>query len=564
VANEVLVSAHFGEPSHNSKRGATLVSHSYSELEELKEREESAAPWGPAAPGALGGFGAPGTLGDPFDPGEVVHGLLDDAVAQAPDAPAVRDAAGCWTYRELAAYSAAFAAWLQARGVRRGDRVLLQLPTGRELAAMFYGASRCGAVFVPLNPAMKAFHLRQVADNAGPVLVIGDAASGPHLAEIAGPVHLLAALWPEVEELRARGAEPQDAGVGPDDVATLIYTSGSTAAPKAVICPHAQVAFASRALTGVLGYRADDVVFCRFPMSWDYGLYKVVMTCIARCEIVLADRDSDLLLLRRMRETGATVVPLVPSLASMIVTLAGRDDHLQAPVRLFTNTGAALPQATIDALREHFPGVRVVRQYGQTEAKRITVMPPEQDRERPGAVGLPLPGTRVLILDADGREVPTGEVGEIVAVGPHVMPGYWKSPELTAKAFRPDPATGRPRLHTGDYGSLDADGYLYFEGRRDDMFKRKGFRMSTLEIEGAAMDIPGVRAAAALPPSERHDLALFVESDLPPRTVLRELTRRLEPAKVPAICRVLSDFPLTQHGKNARKELALMLDGSAP
>ncbi|MET7685508.1 AMP-binding protein [Streptomyces sp. NPDC005423] len=492
-----------------------------------------------------------------------MHALLDDAVAKTPDAPAVRDAAGRWSYRELAEYGAAFAVWLRERGVRRGDRVLLQLPTGRELAAMFYGASRCGAVFVPLNPAMKSFHLRQVFDNATPALVVGDAASGPQLAEIAGPVRLLAELWPEVEELRARGAVAEDAGVEPCDVATLIYTSGSTAAPKAVICPHAQVVFASRALTRVLGYRAEDVVFCRFPMSWDYGLYKVLMTCVARCEIVLADRDSDLLLLKRMRETGATVVPLVPSLASMIVTLAAREGVAQAPVRLFTNTGAALPQATIDALREHFPGVRVVRQYGQTEAKRITVMPPLEDGERPGAVGLPLPGTRVLILDGEGREVPVGEVGEIVAEGPHVMPGYWRSPELTAKAFRPDPVSGRPRLHTGDYGSVDAEGYLYFEGRRDDMFKRKGFRMSTLEIEGAAMDIPGVRAAAALPPSERHDLALFVESDLSPRTVLKELTRRLEPAKVPAICRVLSDFPLTQHGKNARRELALMLDGSA-
>lgn len=201
-----------------------------------------------------------------------------------------------------------------------------------------------------------------------------------------------------------------------------------------------------------------------------------------------------------MRETGATVVPIVPSFATMIVSLAKRDTEPQAPVRMFTNTGAALPPATIDALREHFPGARVVRQYGQTEAKRITVMPPEEDRERPGAVGLPLPGTRVLIVDADGNELPAGEVGEIVAVGPHVMPGYWNSPEITADTFRTDPASGQRSLHTGDYGSLDADGYLYFEGRRDDMFKRKGLRMSTLEIEGAAMDIPGVRAAAALAP----------------------------------------------------------------
>jgi len=326
---------------------------------------------------------------------ELVHGLLDDAAAEAPDAGAVRDAAGAWTYAELAAYSRAFAIWLYGQGVRRGDRIVLQMPTGRELAAMFYGASRLGAVFVPLNPSMKAYHLRHVIDNCEPVLLIGDAASAAGLGELTGrPVHEAAGVWDAVEHLHAHGAVFEPRPVSADDVATLIYTSGSTAAPKAVICPHAQVTFASRALTEALGYRSDDVVFCRFPMSWDYGLYKVLMTCLARCEIVLADRDSDLVLVRRMRETGATVVPLVPSLASMIVTLARRDAEPAAPVRLFTNTGAALPQATIDALREQFPGVRVVRQYGQTEAKRITVMPRSRTVSGPArsACRCPAPG----------------------------------------------------------------------------------------------------------------------------------------------------------------------------
>lgn len=142
------------------------------------------------------------------------------------------------------------------------------------------------------------------------------------------------------------------------------------------------------------------------------------------------------------------------------------------------------------------------------------------------------------------------------------MPGYWRNPEVSARTFRRHAPTGELHLHTGDFGSLDEDGYLYFQGRRDDMFKRKGIRMSTLEIEAAAMDIPGVRAAAVLPPSDRHDLALFVESDLAPHAVLRELAGRLEQQKVPAVCRVLSDFPLTLHGKNEKKQLAELLDGS--
>jgi amino acid adenylation domain-containing protein len=520
----------------------------------------------------------------------LVHGLLDAAAADAPDRPAVRDATGAWTYAQLAHHSRAFAGWLAGRGVRPGDRVLVQLPSSRHLAAMFYGTVSRGAVFVPVNPAMKPFHLRSVAADAEPALVLTDTAGVARLREVTtAPVHDVAEVWatpgaepdagpdagPDARPLQATEPEqteppeppaqpelPQP--VAPSAVATLIYTSGSTAAPKAVICPHSAVVFAAQALVDALGYRADDVVFCRFPMSWDYGLYKVLMTCIARCEIVLADRESDFTLLRRMRETGVTVVPIVPSLASMIVGLARRDTGDRPPVRLFTNTGAALPAATAAALRELFPGARVVRQYGQTEAKRITVMPVREELERPGSVGRPLPGTQVLILDEEGRTLPPGETGEIVVTGPHVMSGYWRNPQATARSFRPDPHGRGLRLHTGDYGSLDADGYLYFQGRRDDMFKRKGFRMSTVEIESAALDIPGVRAAAALPPDDRHDLTLFVESDLSPRTVTRELMQRLETAKMPAECRVLSEFPLTPHGKNARRELAALLDGDRP
>ncbi|WP_260192590.1 AMP-binding protein [Actinophytocola gossypii] len=490
-----------------------------------------------------------------------MHSLLDDAAADSGDRVAVRDGAGAWTYTELADHSHAVDRWLAERGVRPGDRVLVQARTTRELVAMFHGVSRRGAVFVPLNPAMKTFHLRSVLENADPRLVVVDDSGVERMREATLlPVHEAGKVWRETASLTGlRAASP--ARPVPTDLAALIYTSGSTAAPKAVMTPHAQTVFAVRALRTALGYRADDVVFCRFPMSWDYGLHKVLLACAARAEVVLAGEESDLSLLRRMRETGATVVPVVPSLASMIVTLAGRDDAPVPPVRMFTNTGAALPQVTIDALRAAFPGVRVVRQFGQTECKRISVMPPDQDTERPGSVGLPLPGTEVAILDQDGVPLPPGETGEIVVTGPHVMPGYWRAPEQTARTFRRDERTGAPRLHTGDYGHLDEDGYLYFAGRRDEMFKRKGIRMSTVEIEAAALDVPGVHAAAALPPTDTRDLTLCVVTELAPRRVLRELARRLEPAKVPAVCRVLDELPLSPHGKNERRKLATMLDG---
>lgn len=374
----------------------------------------------------------------------LVHELLAEAVADSAGSKAVSDTAGTWTYEQLDGYAQAFSAWLADQGLRRGDRLVVHIPTTRELVAMFFGAAMRGVVFVPLNPGMKNFHLGPVLANAEPALVLVTEAAAENVSTLTGAaVRDRDSVWGEVEKYAEAGARTQNAAVEPDDVAVLVYTSGSTAAPKAVICPHAQITFASAAIENVIGYRPDDVVFCRFPISWDYGLYKVLLSVLGRSEIVLADGASDLVLLRRIRESGATIVPIVPSLAAMIVRLAEREEDPAPNVRLFTNTGAALPQATIDALRAKFPGCRVVRQYGQTECKRITVMPPAQERERPDAVGLPLPGTEVLILDEDGRALPPARPARSSPSAPTSCPATGATPSRPPGRSAPTPSPAR-------------------------------------------------------------------------------------------------------------------------
>ena len=480
-----------------------------------------------------------------------LHTLLDDAANATPQAPAIRDGNGRWSYAEFAAFSRAFGGWLADRGVAAGDRVLIQLPNSRELAAMFFGCSRQAAIFVPINPEMREFHLRSVFKNSEPRIAIVAGGKAEALRQFTDiDVYEFPALWSSAVRPDNGAGGLDDAS--PQDVAVLNYTSGSTAAPKAVVCPHGQMVFAATAISSVLGYRSSDVVLCRLPFSFDYGLYQILLSCIAGAELVIASSESDITLLRLIRAADVTVVPLVPSLASILITLSRRDPAA-TKVRLFTNTGAALPQSAIDALRSQFPGARIARMFGITECKRVSIMPPESETERPASVGLPLPGTEVAIVDPDGTPLPPGRTGEIVVRGPNVMAGYWRAPEATARTFRKEARTGGVVLHTGDYGFLDEDGYLYFEGRRDDMFKHKGVRMSTIEIEAAALDISGVRGAVAVPPENGGQLTICVATDLAPSVVLRELAVRLEAAKVPTVCHVMERIPLTPNGKYQRK-----------
>jgi acyl-CoA synthetase (AMP-forming)/AMP-acid ligase II len=203
--------------------------------------------------------------------------------------------------------------------------------------------------------------------------------------------------------------------------------------------------------------------------------------------------------------------------------------------------------------------------FGLTECKRVSIMGADEDIERPGAVGLPLPGTEVLIADESGARQEPGQVGEIVVRGPHVMAGYWRQPDLTARRFRR--AEGLfPQLHTGDYGWLDEDGYLYFSGRRDDIYKQNGFRISAIEVEAAACRLPGITAAAVLPPGRDGGAAvLFVVGETQPADVLALLRHELEDFKIPGACFARDELPLTGHGKTHKKALAASLqkDGHA-
>ncbi|MDI3408213.1 class I adenylate-forming enzyme family protein [Streptomyces cavernicola] len=497
----------------------------------------------------------------------LLHDLLDATAGESPDRPAVTRLDVTVTYGELRRASLNLAAWLRSRGVARGHRIVISLPSGPLTPALVYAASRIGALYTVLHEQVVGTPLEHVLDDCEPALVVGadaavlDIARGRSITAVsAADATTVAFGGDEVFEVPENEAPENKAGAPlAVDPVSLIYTSGTTSMPKAVVSTHQQVLFAAQAIQQVLEYRPDDVVYCPLPLSFDYGLYQLFLGALSGAHVVLGGAaEAGPALLRNLLDSGATVLPAVPSVAESLAWLVKRASRRPA-LRLITNTGAALSTETLNALRTAIPGLRGQVMFGLTECKRATIMPPDGDLDRPGSCGLPLPGTEVVVVDDAGDPLPCGEIGEITVRGPHVMSGYWRRPELNAERF-PRRDGLFPELRTGDYGWLDDEGYLYFSGRRDDLYKERGFRVSATEVEAAAHRIPEVVSAAVLPPREKKPALLAVVTDLASDEVLGRMRDELEEFKIPRRCVVLEVLPLSRNGKVDRKELARLVE----
>ncbi|MEU1763139.1 class I adenylate-forming enzyme family protein [Micromonospora sp. NPDC005652] len=478
-----------------------------------------------------------------------MHELLDAAAGRRPDDPAVCDKAGHDSYGELVVRSQVAADWLICAGVRPGDRVAVLLPPGRDMTALTYGVFRTGAALVPVSPQVGRLHLEWILRDSAPALVVCHDKVSDVQALTAVPVVSLQDLARHGATVADRPAPLINAG----DPALLMYTSGSTTMPRAVVCPHERVRFVVDAVGSRLGYTSDDVILCRLPMSFDYGLYQLFLAAAVGAQVAFRPDLPMAATLAAARAVRATVLPLVPTMTAILLRIGVRDRR-PTDVRLVTNTGEALSAAHARSLRVVFPNAAIVPMYGMTECKRITIGEPDEDLRHPDSVGRPLDGTEVLVVDSDGTPLDAGQVGEIWVKGPHVMRGYWRSASATAQRFhRPEYADRM--LRSGDHGYLDSSGRLYFVGRRDDIFKRRGVRTSVTELEAAILSVAEVVQAAVLPPGPDGELVAWIVGDITPRALLAELTSRVEPAKVPDRFIVSGSLPLTENGKIDKRSL---------
>ncbi|TRV80426.1 AMP-binding protein [Streptomyces sp. 130] len=484
-----------------------------------------------------------------------VSELFARARAERPGHLALVDATGPLTYAELGAETDRAVGWLRGQGVEAGERVVYAGGGDRTFLALLWATFRIGAVFVPVHPDLTDHQIDHIVRDCAAALAVCPPTAG-------GAARRTVEVERAAREIGATAADHFAAEAADDAVALLIYTSGTTGRPKGVVCPHRQILAAVRAVNAELGYRADDVVLCRLPLSFDYGLYQALLCTLTGSTLVLTSRGGDVGLIRAIERHGVTVIPLVPSLAQILVLLQ-RKLRRETRVRLFTNTGARPSFAMMRELLDIFPGSAFASMYGMTECKRISVLDPALYERHPDSVGRPIPGLRVRIAGPDGRTLPTGETGEIVVWGETVMAGYWGVPlERQSRYVRR--ADGSLELRTGDQGRLDADGLLYFVGRDDDMVKRRGLRMALSEIELAAERVPGVYAAVVpRPADEDAPLLLAVQTELAPHEVRAALVGLLDPARRPDGIVPLDSMPLTANGKPDRAAVALLLQAGA-
>jgi len=468
-------------------------------------------------------------------------------------------------------------------GVQRGDRVAIYLPNSVEAVVAIFAVLKAGAAFVVVNATTKRDKLAYVLGNCRAAALVAHARHASLVAALSPSG--LSATVPSLQLAILCGALPGSsrssvACLAYDDImstyppnrppcrnidldlACLIYTSGSTGDPKGVVSGHNNVVFASGSIIEYLENTPDDVVINVLPLSFDYGLYQLLMVFRFGGTLVLENGFAyPAAVLRVMEAERVTGFPGVPTLFVILLRMDLSAFDLSA-LRYITNTAAALPPSHIVALRRKFPWATLYSMYGLTECKRTLYLPPDQLDARPGSVGIAIPGTEVWIEDEGGQRAGPGVIGELVIRGSHVMRGYWESPEATAARYRPGPTPSERILYSGDLFRMDEEGYLYFVARKDDVIKSRGEKVSPKEVENVLYALDGVVEAAVVgapDPLLGQAIVAYVVRDaaaLTERDVLRHCRAHLEDFMVPQCVEFRAALPKTSSGKIRKTGLA--------
>ncbi|MDR1996244.1 acyl-CoA ligase (AMP-forming), exosortase A system-associated [Azonexus sp.] len=437
----------------------------------------------------------------------LLHELVARSAARTPEATALTYGRAALTYGNLHEQVTGFASGLMGLGLQRGERVAIYLEKRFETVVASFGTPAAGGVFVPLNPLLKPeqvgyilrdCNVRMLVTSAERLALLQETLTACHdlrdvivldSAEVPTvPGGLNTLRWSELL------AAPLVSGhrIIDTDVVSILYTSGSTGKPKGVVLSHRNMVAGAKSVASYLENHASDTLLAALPLSFDAGFSQLTTAFHVGARVVLLNyllpRDV-IKAIEREKVTGLTAVPPLYIQLTQLAWPESISEHL----RYFANTGGRMPRETLDVLRRHLPQSKPFLMYGLTEAFRSTYLPPSEVDHRPDSIGKAIPNAEILVLREDGSPCAANEPGELVHRGALVGMGYWNDPEKTAERYKPLPvhAPGREAglvlpeiaVFSGDTVRMDEDGFLYFIGRRDEMMKTSGYRVSPTEVE---------------------------------------------------------------------------------
>ena len=489
---------------------------------------------------------------------------LQDSVSRTPAAEALVVGSQRVSYERLWRQVCAVAGYLREIGLERGSRVAVVLDNSTEYVAAYYGTLCAGAVAVGMNAAARARELTSWIAHCDARVVFVDArhADLPQLLErLSGSIHVVVVGttgsptdWANV--LASGPAQP----IAPraEDVAAILYTSGTTGRPKGVTLTHGNLAANAASIVEYLELKPSDRVLNLLPFFYSYGSsvlhthLSVGATVVLEHQLVYPQR-----VLQRMADERITGFPGVPSTFVLLLQAGDFSRFDLSALRYVTQAGGAMATTVIRKLLEALPHTRIFIMYGQTEATaRLSYVPPERLLDKLGSVGIPIPGVEISVRDEENRAVPVGVSGEVCARGGNVMHGYFRDDQATSLVLRDG------WLHTGDLGHIDGEGFLYLQGRRSDMIKSGAHRISPLDIEEVILAMPEVAEVAVvgvpddvLGEAIKAVIALKPGATLEAVQVQRHCSEQLPRYKVPRTIEFAARLPRTSSGKIIRYQL---------
>lgn len=522
----------------------------------------------------------------------LLHDLILDRVGSHGDHLALIRGDETISYAELGQRILNVAAGFRASGVCKGDRIAVYLNKRTEGVIAYFAASLCGAVFVPVNPVLKSAQVAHILCDCEVTLLITSTAQYEFLApdleccESLKVVVLAGNTEINVEKPRKHGltvwnelTDKHHANTTlerciDNDVAAILYTSGSTGKPKGVILSHRNMVVGAISVSSYIKNSADDRILAALPFSFDAGFSQLTTAFSVGAAVILLDYLLPKDVLKTAANYGVTGLTGVPSLWNQLIKLDW-PDGVPNNLRYIANTGGAMPTATLCRLRSALPQTRIFLMYGLTESFRSTYLPPEELDKRPNSIGKSIPNAEILVVREDGTRCSPGEAGELVHRGALVSLGYWNDPERTAQRFKPLPGQSNAlpfpemAVWSGDTVFADEDGFLFFVGRKDDMIKSSGYRISPTEIEEVVHGTGLVDECAALgvPHPVIGQAVVVVASgasidDATAANIIKACRQALPNYMVPQAIHWKDKMPKNPNGKIDRKQLVEHLSDS--